>query len=549
MAMRRAAEFGVALALMAWPALCSAQTPHDSTGSQTHLGKVDFPTSCSEEARPTLDPQIQPMLEKGLALLHSFQYEQARQTFDEAASKAPDCAMAHWGQAMSLYEQLWDLPDKKKLSEGYKEIKEAQKLHPSTAKEQGFIAAAAAYYQKNSKISYTDRTKAYSVGLEKMHTQMPGDVEVGSFYALSLVALAERDIDSLENQKKAIAILQPLFERYPDHPGVAHYLIHAADRPELAPEGLEAARRYAAIAPDSPHALHMPSHIFVRLGFWQDSITSNIASEASAAKLAEAHKVEPHYQMHAMDFLNYSYLQSGQETKAREVVAHMDHVVGADEENKAQHHAYLAARTAIELHRWKEAAALQDPAVPKDEQDVTRWARAIGAARTGDVTSAESAVNALKESVAERESRARKEGYTVSSEKASDLAEAEAWLMLAKSKTEEALKELREAAENQEKNGLGPMFQGGGSVIVPAREMLADMLMELKRPSEALVEYRIVLKNAPNRFDGLLGAARAAQASGDAGGAQTFYAKLTEVCAAGADRPELAEAKTFVAQK
>jgi tetratricopeptide (TPR) repeat protein len=549
MTMGRAVEFGVALALMAWPALCFAQTPIESPGAQAHLGKVDFPTSCSEQARPTLDPQVQAMLEKGVALLHSFQYQQARQAFDEAASRAPDCAMAHWGQAMSLYQQLWDLPDKNKLSEGYKEIREAQKLHPPTPKEQGFIAAAAAYYQKDSKISYTDRAKAYSAALEKMHTQMPDDVEVGSFYALSLVALAERDVDSLENQKKAIAILKPLLQRYPDHPGVAHYLIHAADRPELAPEGLEAARRYAAIAPDSPHALHMPSHIFVRLGLWQDSITSNIASEASAARLAEEHKAESHYQTHAMDFLNYSYLQSGQETKAREVIAHMDHVVGADEENKAQHRAYLAARTAIELHRWKEAAALQDPTVAKDEQDVTRWARALGAAHLGDVAGAEAAVNLLQESVAEREKRALKQGYTVSTEKASDLAEAEAWLMLAKSKTQEALKELREAAENQEKNGLGPMFQGGGSVIVPAREMLADMLMELKRPSEALAEYRIVLKNAPNRFDGLLGAARAAQASGDARDAQTFYAKLTEVCAPGADRPELAEAKTFVAQK
>ena len=533
---------GVVLALMAWPALCFAQTPNDAAAAQAHLGKVDFPTSCSEQARPTLDPQVQPMLERGVALLHSFQYQQARQTFDEAASRAPDCAMAHWGQAMSLYEQLWDLPDKKKLSEGYQEIKEAQKLRPPTPKEQAFIAAAAAYYQKNSKISYTDRAKAYSLALEEMHTQMPDDVEVGSFYALSLVALAEHDVESLENQKKAIAILRPLFEQYPDHPGVAHYLIHAADRPELAPEGLEAARRYAAIAPDSPHALHMPSHIFVRLGLWQDSIASNIASEASAARLAQEHKVESNYQTHARDFRNYSYLQSGQEARARDVIGHMDHVVGADKETKEEHRTFLEARTAIELHRWKEAAALQDPPLRKDQQDSTRWARAIGAARTGDLAGAESAVNALKESVAERESWARKEGYVVSKEKPSDLGEAEAWLAFAKGQTEDALKEMRQAAEHQEENG-------GEGVGIPAREMLADMLMELKRPSEALVEYRVVLKSAPNRFDGLLGAARAAQASGDASGAQRFYAKLTEVCAPGADRPELAEAKTFVARK
>jgi len=509
------------------PPLCSAQKA--SLAAQAHLGKVDFITSCSERVKPTLDSQVQPLLEKGLALLHSFQYQEARQSFDEAASLQPGCAMAHWGRAMSLYEQLWDLPDKQKLSEGNEEIHEAQKLHPSTAKEQGLLIAAAAYYQKNSKISYTDRTKAYSAALAKLHEQLPDDVEVGSFYALSLVALSYQDVDGLENQKRAIAILQPLLQKYPDHPGVAHYLIHAADRPELAPEGLEAARRYAAIAPDSPHALHMPSHIFVRLGLWPDSINSNIASQASAARLAAEHKAESHYQTHAMNFLNYSYLQSGQEAKAREVIGHMDHVVGANDDDKAQHRTYLEARTAIELHRWKEAAAIQDPPLRKDQQDDARWARAIGAARSGDVAGAESAVTALRETVAERQSRARREGYNVSGDKPSDLAEAEAWLAYAKGQSEAALKELREAAEHQEKDG-------GDGVEVPAREMLADMLMNLKRPAEALAEYRRDLKSAPNRFDGLLGAARAAQASGDNSGAQSFYAKLTEVCPAGADR-------------
>lgn len=495
---------------------------------------MNFPTSCSAEA--------QPLIEEGVALLHSFQYQQAKQTFTEEASRDPKCAMAHWGKAISLYQQLWDLPDKQKLSEGHTEIQQAQQLHPATPKEQGFVAAAAAYYQKNAKISYTDRTKAYSAALEKLYPQMPEDVEVGAFYALSLVAMAEQDVDSLANQKKAIAILQPLLRQYPDHPGVAHYLIHAADRPELAPEGLEAARRYAAIAPDSPHALHMPSHIFVRLGLWQDSINSNIASEASAARLAEAHQAESHYQTHAMDFLNYSYLQSGQEAKAREVIAHMDHVVGADEETKVDHRAYLTARTAMELHRWKDAAALQDPPLSKDKLDTTRWARAIGAAHIGDVAGAEAAVNALRESVAEREKRARKEGYTVSTEKATDLREAEAWLAFAKGNSDEAVQEMRAAAEHQEQNG-------GDSTSMPAREMLADMLVALKRPTEALNEYRTDLKNAPNRFDGLLGAARAAQSSGDTSDAQAYYAKLTEVCPPGADRPELAEAKTFVAAK
>jgi predicted Zn-dependent protease len=243
-----------------------------------------------------------------------------------------------------------------------------------------------------------------------------------------------------------------------------------------------------------------------------------------------------------MDFLNYSYLQSGQEGRAREVIRHMEHVVGADEDSQADHRAYLAARTTLELHRWKEAAALEDPPLRVDQKDTARWARAIGSARSGEVRGAETAVKQLAESVAARENRSRKQGYTVSTEKATDLGEAEAWLAFAKGNTEDALKEMRAAAEHQEKNG-------GESVSIPAREMLADMLMEAKKPEEALREFRTVLKNAPNRFDGLLGAARAAQASGDPRGAQSFYAKLAEVCPAGADRPELAEAKTAMARK
>jgi hypothetical protein len=505
-----------------------------TASAQTQLGKVDFATSCSAE------PQA--VLEKGLALLHSFQYLEARQTFEDAKKLDKNCAMAHWGYAMSFYQQLWDFPDEKHLKEGYEEIATAQKLRAATPREQGFLAAAAAFYQHDAKLTHVERQKQYSAAMEKLRQQMPEDVEVGAFAALALVALAQQDVDSLNNQKKAIAILNPLFEKYPDHPGVAHYLIHATDRPELAPQGLAAARRYAAIAPDSPHALHMPSHIFARLGLWQDSIDSNIAANASAARAAEQHKAEAHYQTHAMDYLNYSYLQRGQEAKAREVIAHMDHVVGANDEMKAEHRAYLAARTALELHRWTEAANLAVPALRQDQQDSTCWAKAIGAARSGDLAAAEADVKQLAKSVEEREARARKDGYEVSSEKATDLREAEAWLAYKQGKDEQALQELRAAVDHQEKNG-------GESVIIPAREMLADMLMEMKRTSDALHEYEIVLKNAPNRFDALLGAGRAAQASGDAEGAVSYYVKLTEMCPAEADRTELVEAKTVLAKK
>jgi len=507
-----------------------------SAAPPDQLGKVNFPTSCTADVEPTI--------EKGVALLHSFQYKESGQTFTDAAKRDPKCAMAHWGKAMALFYQIWEFPDEKKLKEGRKDIEKATKLHAANAREQGLLEAAAIFYQKKSKLTHTERIKAYSDSLERFYAQSSGDVEIGAFYALSLVSLSYVDEPNmLAHQKKAISVLQPLLQQYPDHPGIAHYLIHATDRPELAAQGLEAARRYAAIAPDSAHALHMPSHIFVRLGLWQDSINSNIAANASGAHAAEMHLAESHYQTHAMDFLSYSYLQSGQEAKAREVIEHTDHVVGANEESKAEHRAYFTARTAMELHRWKEAAALPIPAARKDWLDTVYWARAVGAARSGDAAGAEADVKELMQLVADREKRARKEGYGVSNEKATDLREAEGWLAFAKGKPDEALQELRAAADHQDKNG-------GESVSVPAREMLADMLLDLKRPADALAEYKTVLKNSPNRFNALFSAAQAAASINSPATdneRDAYYQHLLGNCGLGADRPEMKEVASFVA--
>jgi tetratricopeptide (TPR) repeat protein len=495
------------------------------------LGKVNFPTTCSSDVQPTI--------EKGLALLHSFQYKESEQTFTEAATRGPKCAMAHWGKAMALYHQLWDFPQEGTLKEGRKDVERAQKIHSTSPREKGFIAAGAAFFQKKSKMSHTDRTKAYSAALEKFYAENPGDSEIGSFYALSLVSLAEEDVDSAANREKAIAILNPLLQKYPDHPGVAHYLIHAADRPELASQALEAARRYAAIAPDSSHAIHMPSHIFVRLGLWQDSINSNIAANASGAHAAEMHMAESHYQTHAMDFLNYSYLQSGQEAKAREVIAAEQKVVGASEASIAAQVAELSARTALELHRWNEAAALPIPNVKLLAQEPTYHARVVGKAHLGDVAGARADLAKLKEIWAAQDAEDRKLGYPVDTEK--HMSSAEVWILFAEGK-HDAVREMRAIAERQDKNGVD-------SLSIPAREMLGDMLLELKRPADALAEYRASLKLSPDRFDSLYGAARAAQASGDASAAQTFYLQLASVCPAGADRPELAETKSYPASK
>jgi len=499
------------------------------------LGKVDFPTSCSSKVQPTI--------EKGVALLHSFQYQQAKQIFTEAATQEPTCAMADWGEAMSLYHQLWDFPGDETLAEGRRYMDQAQKSAEVTRRERAYLGAAAAFYQDNSKLDHAARWRSYLAAMEKLHQDFPGDAEGAEFYALSLISNPADAGDDTANREKAITILDRLFRAEPNNPGAAHYLIHATDRPDLAPQGLDAARAYARIAPDSSHALHMPSHIFVRLGLWQETIDSNIAASASAARATEMHLSDPHYQVHALDFLDYAYIQTGQETKARQLVEDLHNIPGMTEmKNMADEMAYFVARNALELHHWKEAAALPIPDVKLAWQDTTYRARAIGAARSGDVEGARKATAKLAEAVAAREAEQKQKGYYIPDGESIDRREAEGWLAYAEGKPDEAVRILRSAADRQKARGLD-------SIAIPAREMLADLLLELKRPAEAAEEYQIVLKNSPNRFDALYGAAHAAQLAGDARGAQGYYAKLVEISAPTADRPELREARVFIARK
>jgi len=496
------------------------------------LGQVNFPTSCAREAQPSI--------ETGVALLHSFQYEQADQSFSEAAKRDSRCALAFWGKALSHYEQLWEFPSGKALKFGAEDIRRAQTAGALTERERGYIAAAAAFYLADAKSSETQRVHAYSVALSQLHKQFPDDINAAAFYALSMLALADQqEVDAEANRKAAIAILDPLCQAAPNNPGPAHYLIHATDTSEFAPQGLQAARAYAKIAPDSSHALHMPSHIFVRLGLWQESISSNLAAAASAAKATQEHRAVPHYQFHALDFLNYSYLQSGQESKARQLVSELENVPGASRESIAEHQAWLAARNAFELHRWKEAAALPIPRVPRDSQTSTYRVRAIGAARSGDAAAARENLRKFVEISAEEERKSSHHGDRASDKSVRQL-EAEAWVAFAEGKADEAVKTLRSAADRQDAAGVD-------SLAMPAREMLADMLAELKRPSEALAEYQGALKNSPNRFDSLYGVAHAAQMAGDSAAANGYYTKLMEISAPAADRAELAEAKSYLA--
>ncbi|MDP9339813.1 MAG: hypothetical protein M3P45_13200 [Acidobacteriota bacterium] len=509
----------------------NAGTASGATSSE-ELGQVSFPNSCKAEAHPALL--------KGLALLHSFQYGQSERAFKAAADLDAGCAMAYWGKAMALYHQLWDFPQRHTMQRGLESVEQAQKIGAPSARERGYVAAAAAFYAGDEKLSHVQRTTVYSQALARLRAEAPEDVEASAFYALSLVALAGEDVDVMANRKKAMAILEPLFAAHPDHPGVAHYLIHAADRPGLADQGLGAARAYAKIAPDSSHALHMPSHIFTRLGLWQESIASNVAATAAAAHATEMHQSESHYQTHAMDFLDYAYLQSGLESKARALATEEMNVRGSEEEERAQHRAVVEARNAMELHRWKEAAGLTVPPGRESSQDTTYWARAIGAARSGDVEGARAAVKKLAEIVALREGESKATGYEGAGGKATDLGEAEAWLAFAQGDGARAVELMRPVADREDAKGVE-------NTTMPAREMLGDMLLELKRPGDAVAEYKVVLAESPNRFDALLGAAQASQAAGDAHSARKYYSKLAEIADPAAERAELQEVRRHLA--
>src|SRR6266404_4480059 len=501
------------------------------------LGQVHFPTSCAVEAQSSM--------ETGVALLHSFQYKQADQSFSEAAKRDPKCAFAYWGQAMTYYEQLWEFPSERSLKRGAEQIQRAQAAGASTERERGYIAAAAAFYLADAKLSETQRVQAFSAALADLRKKQPDDANAAAFYALSLVALAEQqEVDVQANRKAAIAILEPLCRKAPENPGPAHYLIHAADTPELAAQGLEAARAYSKIAPDSSHALHMPSHIFVRLGLWQESISSNIVAAASAAKATQEHRSPPHYQFHALDFLNYSYLQSGQESKAREMVKELENVPGVDRESIAEHQAWFAARNAFEAHRWKEAAALPVPQVPRESQESTYRVRTIAAVHLRDAAAARRDLQKFVEISAEQDRKSNHHGdqrprKSARPEKSVRQLEAEAWVVFAEGKADDAVKTLRSAADREDADGVD-------SLTMPAREMLGDLLLELKRPCEALAEYKAALKNSPNRFDSLYGAGHAAQLAGETAEANIYYRKLMEISAPAADRAELGEAKSYL---
>ncbi len=338
-------------------ALADDDAHHHDELTAEQLGTVHFPTSCVLQA--------QKPFERGVALLHSFWYEEAQKQFEQVAAVDPHCAMAHWGIAMSYWHQLWNQPDAKTIKKGQAQVKKAKSLHSRDDRERGYIAAMDAFYSGPKKRPYHERAVAYSKAMELESQRHPEDLEAAAFYALSLLASRPDNDTTFANSRKAAAILEKLFAQEEDHPGVAHYLIHACDSPQMAAMALPAARRYAQIAPASPHALHMPSHIFARLGLWQDDIDSNLASIAATRKAAAEHKGGESHQFHAMDFLEYAYLQSGREADAQRLIEEVrampemkDDMYGTDFDPRTYSLVLFPARYVLELHHWADAASL-----------------------------------------------------------------------------------------------------------------------------------------------------------------------------------------------
>jgi tetratricopeptide (TPR) repeat protein len=518
--------------------LQAADDHHHPFDRSQKLGTVSFTISCAIA--------VQQPFERGVALMHSFWYDEAERQFKDLENQDPGCAMTYWGEAMSLLRQLVSRPEEADLKRGLELVQKARAMGAKTPRERDYVGALALFYRDYDKVDYEKRIEAYSQAMEKVYKRYPKDQQAAVFFALSLLTW-DVDQDPLANPKKAIAILNHVFSENPNDPGAAHYLIHASDAPQLAQLGLPAARRYAQIAPAAPHALHMPSHIFARLGLWQEDIQSNLASLASARQPSAMH-IGAENQIHSMEFLEYAYLQTGEDGKAEAMIADFMSIPRVDvTENLRSSYfdsriANFPAMYALEMHRWKEAVALQPPAeVEPYNQAITYWARAVAAGHLRDVAIAQDAVDQYDAMV--EATKKGKHAFRVK-HMSTEQHEAHAWLAFAEGKNDDAIILLRGVADKQD-------VEGKGEVALPAREMLADMLLEMGRPEDALVEYEKSMRVDPNRFNGLYGAARAAELANRREKATAYFAQLLANCVGGAHshRPEIAHATSRLAEK
>ncbi|MEO8656818.1 MAG: hypothetical protein ABI693_00015 [Bryobacteraceae bacterium] len=512
------------------------------------LGAVSLSTSCNTPA--------QTLISRAAAMLHSFGYEEARLTFINAAKADPTCGMAHWGVARTWYHPIWAPPARDELKQGTAALDLALKAGAKTERERGYINSLAVFYQDWETVDHATRAKAYERALAKVSERYPDDDEAAIFHALQLVAIGYLDPTdkTYKWQKEGSGILNQLLPRHRNHPGVAHYIIHSVDYPSTAEIGLQAARAYAKIAPDSSHALHMPSHIFTRLGLWDDSITSNTAAVRSA--IAQAQRLHggggAFDQLHAMDYLVYAYLQQAKDKSAQRLVTELMAINRLDEKQFAAAYAFAAvpARWALERHDWKAAAALEIQPVwfPwhrfRNVEALVHYARAVGAARAGDAASARRSAEQIS---AIREALPATRDYDWAGSIGAQLEAAVALITFAEGKKAEGLQLLRAAADHEDAVDKHPVTPGA---LLPVREILADLLLESGAAVEAATEYQAVLKIAPRRFNATAGAARAADKSGQAAEARAYALQLLEIAKdADTSRPELVWAHSYAAEK
>jgi hypothetical protein len=528
--------------LFAAPAIAVAQHDHPAAVGDK-LGTVHFETSCAASTRADFD--------RAIALLHSFEYRPAMESFNKVLAADASCAIAQWGIALCHWGNPFaGVKAGPLLERGREAAQKGLATGAPTPREKGYLSAVNELYANAATVPHRDRTVAYARAMEAVQRDNPADVEAKIFYALALNQTAVPTDKSYAVQLQAAGILEPLWARYPDHPGLPHYIIHAYDHPPLAAKALAAARRYAKVAPSAPHALHMPSHTFTRVGSWQESAATNIASEQEALRagvMAEA--------LHAMDYQAYAYLQMAQDEKARAVLSRVPSVVARLDVNAMGGAApgsagiyarnAVAARYALERGAWAEASILEVVPSPFAHADgITHFARALGAARAGKPGAAQPDVErlaGLRDALA-----AAKDPYWTEQ---LDIQRrvAIAWIAFAEGKKDEALRLMRLAADAEDATDKAAISPGP---IAPARELLGEMLMEANQPREALIAFESTMAKEPGRFRGAYGAARAAEALGDRARAATLYAQVVAgAAAADGNRPELAHAKRFASRR
>jgi hypothetical protein len=516
----------------------AAQHDHSGHGGEK-LGTVDFPTSCN--------PSIRADFNRAVALLHSFEFSTAIQAFSGVLEKEPSCGVAYWGIVLSNWgNPFGGMRQPITIERGQAAVAKARAAAGAKfdARDRAYLDAAIMLFEGAPARPQRERTLAYEAAMESVTRSFPDDKEARIFYALAISQNALATDKTYANQLKAVGILEPLYQQYPDHPGLAHYIIHAYDSPALAERAIDAARRYAKIAPSAPHALHMPSHTFTRVGYWQDSITTNIASAETATKVHSYGET-----LHAMDYQEYAYLQLVQDTAARRLVDQLPalrkqfdpNAIGGAASGTAGLYAFAAipARYALERGMWAEAAALetQQTAVPWADA-VSHFARALGAARSGASSAAKADIEKL---LALRDKLTAMQDTYWAGQLDVQRRIAEAWVAFAEGRRDAAIQGMQEAADAEDATDKAAVSPGP---LAPARELLGEMMLEAGKPKEALAAFEATMKKEPNRFRGVAGAMRAAEALGDRAAASRYARQLLEVVKApDSTRPDLERAR------